>query len=429
METINIATAICEHLENISSNTKSLYDCLGLLKSQDVYKSLIQKSENILRSVDGQMENTKKIYNEFSSSIKTICDKYMNEVKKMKEMSQNDIRTLKNDFEEIKNELNMKKEELKKLSLQNEEKTTFIYRNQVKSKVNMELVMKYPSSYFYNEYNSDRRTAEGDIFIDIDGTNDELIVKYMKNDTSLVENVKEMNANQKNNLIKELDFLELPIKHEICCHLYEDKDNATMEAWRKREVLVNSSRSVEFNELLKRHQLFEPLFAQHHLEDIRYHKTLNIYYINIELYYFDIILLYLREEKFSKDLIQRYGNIKTIKEELQQEMEKIGIQLTEEQINLIETYSDERSLRGSNIIDLGTDQKLAKWIGKDHQWKLIYRASEHDFSSKSFHKCSDNQKPTIVLVQSTNHCIFGGYTTQSWSGNSIQGHFLCRLYL
>ena len=50
-------------------------------------------------------------------------------------------------------------------------------------------------------------------------------------------------------------------------------------------------------------------------------------------------------------------------------------------------------------------------------------------TAESFHKCCDNQKPTIVLIQSTNHCIFGGYTTQSWSGNSIQGHFLCRLYL
>ena len=78
METINTATDICEYLENISSNTKSLYDCLGLLKSQDVYKSLIQKSENILRSVDGQMENTKNHYLQISHQLKKTKTKMKN---------------------------------------------------------------------------------------------------------------------------------------------------------------------------------------------------------------------------------------------------------------------------------------------------------------------------------------------------------------
>ena len=408
-----------EYLEQLSSGYKLFYDSLKKLNGENVNHSLIRKSEEYLKSGNSRLEKLKSAYDTFSSQFYEICDVYIGKVNTIQEEDRNEVELLRDNFEEIKEDMERKNNELKAKNLYAEREPSFVYNDSLISKINGELVMNYSGSYLYREYMSDHRTKNGDVFIDLESGDDELIVKYMKNDTSLVENVKEMNANQKNNLIKELDFLELPIKHEICCHLYEDKDNATMEAWRKREVLVNSSRSVEFNELLKRHQLFEPLFAQHHLEDIRYHKTLNIYYINIELYYFDIILLYLREEKFSKDLIQRYGNIKTIKEELQQEMEKIGIQLTEEQINLIETYSDERSLRGSNIIDLGTDQKLAKWIGKDHQWKLIYRASEHDFSSKSFHKCCDNQKPTIVLVQSTNHCIFGGYTTQSWSGNGM----------
>ena len=75
--------------------------------------------------------------------------------------------------------------------------------------------MKYPSSYFYNEYNSDRRTAEGDIFIDIDGTNDELIVKYMKDDDSFIEDVRKMEKDKIFMLIEDLSFLSLPIKETI----------------------------------------------------------------------------------------------------------------------------------------------------------------------------------------------------------------------
>ena len=421
METINIATAICEHLENISSNTKSLYDCLGLLKSQDVYKSLIQKSENILRSVDGQMENTKKIYNEFSSSIKTICDKYMNEVKKMKEMSQNDIKTLKNDFEEIKNELNMKKEELKKLSLQNEEKTTFIYRNQVKSKVNMELVMKYPSSYFYKEYNSDRRTAEGDIFIDIDGTNDELIVKYMKDDESFIEDVRKMEKDKIFMLIEDLSFLSLPIKETIK-HLGRNEDNEIMEAWRDQKVVkVNEENVKEINELLKKKKLMNSLFEAQLLKDIHYDKEGNSFYINLNMKFVDVIEDYLKNNhKFNSEVLMKY-RYNGSAQELINEMEMIGLNLNKQKLHDIDDYMAHASqyFPTSTIIDIRHDSYLKEWAG-DWKWKLIYRASEHGYSAKSFHKYCDNVKgPTLVIIKSSEGYIFGGYTTQSWSGEGI----------
>ena len=421
METINIATAICEHLENISSNTKSLYDCLGLLKSQDVYKSLIQKSENILRSVDGQMENTKKIYNEFSSSIKTICDKYMNEVKKMKEMSQNDIKTLKNDFEEIKNELNMKKEELKKLSLQNEEKTTFIYRNQVKSKVNMELVMKYPSSYFYNEYNSDRRTAEGDIFIDIDGTNDELIVKYMKDDDSFIEDVRKMEKDKIFMLIEDLSFLSLPIKETIK-HLGRNEDNEIMEAWRDQKVVkVNEENIKEINELLKKKKLMNSLFEAQLLKDIHYDKEGNSFYINLNMKFVDVIEDYLKNnDTLNSEVLKKY-RYNGSAQDLINEMEMLGLNLNTQKLHDIDDCLARASqyLPTSTIIDIKYDSYLKEWAG-DWIWKLIYKASENEYSAKSFHKCCDNVKgPTLVIIKSSEGYIFGGYTTQSWSGEGI----------
>ena len=60
----------------------------------------------------------------------------------------------------------------------------FIYRKNRVSKLNMELLKKYPGSYFYKEYMSDYITADGNVFIDNNGENDELIVKYMNDDES-----------------------------------------------------------------------------------------------------------------------------------------------------------------------------------------------------------------------------------------------------
>ena len=45
---------------------------------------------------------------------------------------------------------------------------------------------------------------------------------------------------------------------------------------------------------------------------------------------------------------------------------------------------------------------------------MIYRASEHGYTAKSFHNYCDDKGPTLVIVKSSRGWIFGGYTTQSW---------------
>lgn len=56
---------------------------------------------------------------------------------------------------------------------------------------------------------------------------------------------------------------------------------------------------------------------------------------------------------------------------------------------------------------------------KTNSWKLIYKASVDGFSSDAFHSKSDNQSNTLVLIESQNGNIFGGFTDESWdiSGN------------
>ncbi len=72
----------------------------------------------------------------------------------------------------------------------------------------------------------------------------------------------------------------------------------------------------------------------------------------------------------------------------------------------------------TQIVDTQYNSYIKKWIG-DFNWKLIYRASKYDFSGIDFHKYCDDQGPTLIVVKSSGGWIFGGYTTQSWSGNGI----------
>ena len=50
---------------------------------------------------------------------------------------------------------------------------------------------------------------------------------------------------------------------------------------------------------------------------------------------------------------------------------------------------------------------------------LIYRASEHGYTSSSFHEHCDDKGPTLIIIKTTGGWIFGGYITKSWSTQGI----------
>ena len=76
------------------------------------------------------------------------------------------------------------------------------------------------------------------------------------------------------------------------------------------------------------------------------------------------------------------------------------------------------SLSNTQLVNKKYDSYLREWVG-DYKWKLLYRASEHEYSANSFHEYCDDKGPTLVIIKSSEGWIFGGYTTQSWSGRCI----------
>ena len=75
-------------------------------------------------------------------------------------------------------------------------------------------------------------------------------------------------------------------------------------------------------------------------------------------------------------------------------------------------------LPDTHLVNKQYDAKLREWVG-DYKLKLTYRASEHGYTAESFHECCNNKGPTLIVIKSSGGWIFGGYTTQSWSGRSI----------
>ena len=51
-------------------------------------------------------------------------------------------------------------------------------------------------------------------------------------------------------------------------------------------------------------------------------------------------------------------------------------------------------------------------------FKLLYRASENDFSVAEFHEKCDNVNNTLVLMETEFGKVVGGFNAQKWNENS-----------
>merc|ERR1712157_614582 len=52
-----------------------------------------------------------------------------------------------------------------------------------------------------------------------------------------------------------------------------------------------------------------------------------------------------------------------------------------------------------------------------NKFKLLFRASQHQFLASKFHELCDDHGPTLVIIQSNYGHVFGGYTSKKWSSN------------
>ena len=126
------------------------------------------------------------------------------------------------------------------------------------------------------------------------------------------------------------------------------------------------------------------------------------------------------------DIIMKYNETKDISEEslkefdddieLLSDLNAINCKDSAIRLKISHYYFKNSSefLPNTQLVNQQYDSKLREWIG-DYKWKMLYRASEHEYTGYSFHKYCDDKGPTLIVIKSSGGWIFGGYTTQSWS--------------
>ena len=127
--------------------------------------------------------------------------------------------------------------------------------------------------------------------------------------------------------------------------------------------------------------------------------------------YPDIIWEYIETKDISEDLLKQVND----DTELLSDLDAIHCDDSKIRDKISQYYFKNPSelLSNTQLVDKKYDSYLRKWAG-NYQWRLLYRASEHEYSGKSFHKCCDDKGPTLIVIKSSEGWIFGGYATQSW---------------
>ena len=174
---ITMAEAVESFNENSDESKRHsglLADSLKELEGENVSKSLLDAGKKYLKLASTQFEELKIVYDHFESQINEICKHYSlivdEEEKEMKES-----------FEKMKND------EMKKMTLDGDKELSFVCRTSIKN-----------------------RWVIGEQKVDMSI----LIVKYMKDDNSLEEDLKLMSY-EKSKLLDDLSYLELPIKKDM----------------------------------------------------------------------------------------------------------------------------------------------------------------------------------------------------------------------
>ena len=403
------------YLEDISDERHLLYNAMRRIAKEQTNAPFIKKCENLLDYDDEQLGSLKEAYRKFAEEVKNACDQLINKVDSLERKDDQRYKDWLKSINNLKDDIDSDVETLEEQFIYKDKEPIFYYRGNVASEgLNRELVMKYPDCTISQQLRKNILTADGDFYIDLPADNADLIVKYMKGDDSIVEDIKKLTFKQKQAFLKDLAWHRLPLNPLYIEALGCNEENELMEAWRGKTVLVNGQQDPEFNTLLKLNGALEQVFNNKSLNEIHVNEDKSVT-VDLQLNHPEIMKNFLRNHMNNIDIRLLRNNYGKHIDSFEHDFQVCNIHLDKLIHNQMKAFFIRPSevLIGSKLMDQQFDSYLREWAG-DHQWELIYRASEHKFSPRSFHESCDDKGPTIVIAKSIGGSLMGGYTTKSW---------------
>ncbi|KAK8790072.1 hypothetical protein WA158_006852 [Blastocystis sp. Blastoise] len=272
-------------------------------------------------------------------------------------------------------------------------------------------------SYLYEYSQEDKRSVDGTIFFDYRGdeTLFPLLIDSLMNKKI---NIDKLKFGDQIDLLKMFEYCELPIPEELM-KVYYQRDHNIKKYEEDDDVIlyVNNKKDDILRDYLKKNGLWNKIVNEYGYGYVDYDEENNEMFMKVYLEYIDYIdeyilynCIYISEEE-----------TKNINRELL-ENEMYGLFGDKGKEKVKEGMITPQCFVGTKIImNYSMEIPLMNWLGKEKKWKLLFRASEHNYKASEFHKYCDNTEETVTLIKhigNNNHInIFGGYTDQNWDSS------------
>ena len=85
-------------------------------------------------------------------------------------------------------------------------------------------------------------------------------------------------------------------------------------------------------------------------------------------------------------------------------------------------------LRSDGFFHSHVSRFLESAVGLNPYWILCYRASQHGWSSSTFHSLCDGKRNTVTIIRKQQY-VFGGYTDIAWGKDTLKNNNNSFIYI
>ena len=378
------------------------------IEANKLLEELTKNSSNCVEKLNNN--ELKEVKDQFRAILATCDSEGIKKLKIISDEVNNELELIGRETIKSKNELsNMNASNTNsdvsaayKMAMEKKIKV-YVFSNKVKKDIPNELVVNHPESLLNaNMIDLDSRISNHEIDIDLKFKHLEKILKYMKNEYD----INELNGIEFVEFCRELMEMNIPFRMDIMNRIYTGSNKYGIR-WKNRQMIVNGNK---YEILLD--------YMNIKLSDLTCTNELNRVEYKIDDRYEPII------QAFTKSIKDPNSNYHKLIHSLDRKI--VNQLINEGRMNMDNDYVRHffykiysPYLKNTILFGHEYDTYLKEWLGNDYKWKLLYRASEHDYTASSFHEYCNDQGPTLVIIKSDKRCIFGGYTTQSWSGTGV----------
>ncbi|KAK8798660.1 hypothetical protein WA158_007745 [Blastocystis sp. Blastoise] len=300
-------------------------------------------------------------------------------------------------------------------------------------KISKKALDQIKGSYVDESCVQECRTNDGTIFLGYEG-NDACAYYLLDYLNGEKVDFYQFQYEEQLDLLELFEFCGIPIPIELLdCRERKDNKKKLFESGDPVTLILNGKEDTIITNYLKKEHLWENYIKNCYSGYVYYNPIDNSLFVDKNYQYIDYIYFYMKYGYINVEQDKIINiNKTTFEYEMYSIFGEIGKQAVKEGIIPLKYFS------GSQIIiNKEMEAPLVNWIdmikqnslknifnrknNKDKKWKLLFRASEHNYLSRDFHKYCDNKGETIVLIKHIGHNnhvnIFGGYTDQNWKCN------------